>query len=42
MEKNVFTESMEYQAPEVEIIEVTIERGFSYSIEGLEEENQDW
>ena len=42
MGKNLFTENMEYQAPEVEIVEVAIERGFNYSIEGLDEEKQDW
>lgn len=42
MEKKVLTENMEYQAPEVEIVEVAIERGFSYSIEELDEEKQEW
>lgn len=42
MEKIVLTENMEYQAPEVEIVEVAIERGFEASTENYRVEPTEW
>ena len=40
---NNFAESFRYEAPSVEVVEISVERGFEMSIDGTYEEKEvDW